>query len=95
MSTIASYWVGRCPPYLPRTTGFVTLQVPHLSVGIEYQTLASLRQIGEGDLLSRLAVRRTALADRVVPRPEGASLMRKYVYSPGFLSERSPVNTAV
>src|SRR5215203_2226274 len=57
-------------PYLPPATSFVTLQVPHLPVGIEHQVLAILREISERDVPPQLAVRRTALIERKVSRNE-------------------------
>jgi hypothetical protein len=56
--------------YIPSNPGFVTLQVPHLPVSIQYQAPAILREILEGDPETQLAIRRTITADRVASGTE-------------------------
>src|SRR5829696_9143363 len=77
-------------PYLPPATGFVTLEVPHPPVGIEEERSAILREIFERDLPSQLAVRRTALVDRVVPRTKGVIAHAQVGVLVGLLEEEEP-----
>ena len=75
---------------MPPAPGFVTLQVPHLPVGVQHQSPATLREIPERGRAAQLSVGRTATAQRVATGTEWVAIHAQVEILARLLQQEKP-----